>query len=80
MDPVALRKRYPCLIIMGGVDKRVLAKDKKAIEGEVMSKVPYLIKTGGYFPDVDHAVPADVTLENYRYFLELIRKLGRGDT
>jgi uroporphyrinogen-III decarboxylase len=81
MDPVALRRRYPHLIIMGGIDKRELARDKKAIEKEVMAKVPCLIKTGGYFPGVDHGVPADVPLENFQFFLKLTRKLcGRPNT
>lgn len=75
MDPVALRKQYPHLIMWGGIDKRVLARDKKAIEREVISKVPYLIKTGGYFPGVDHAVPADVPLENYGHFINILKKV-----
>jgi hypothetical protein len=75
VDPVKLRKDYPRLIIMGGVDKRELTKDKPAIEREVFSKVPYLIKTGGYFPGIDHGVPPDIPLDNFKYFLNFTRKL-----
>ena len=60
---------------MGGIDKRVLAKDKDAIEREVLSKVPWLCLQGGFFPQVDHLVPPDVSLENYVYYAQLIRNV-----
>jgi len=75
MDVVTLRKEYPRLILMGGIDKRALTKDKAAIEREVLSKVPYLIETGGYFPGVDHGVPPDISLENFKHYLSFTRKL-----
>ena len=76
---MALRKKY-CqgLLIIGGIDKRVLSKDKKAIEKEVMSKVPFLIEQGGYIPIVDHTVPPDVPFEDFLYYRELIRKIAEG--
>lgn len=77
MDIVKMRKRFgKNLIISGGIDKRVLSRGKKDIEEEVMSKVPYLLSTSGYFPGIDHLVPSDVPFENYLYYLELIRKLA----
>ncbi len=75
MDPVKLRDKYPRLILRGGIDKRELAKDKQAIEKEVLSKVPYLIEKGGYFPGVDHGVPPDVSLENFKHFLNFTRRI-----
>jgi len=45
-------------------------------EKEVMSKVPYLLSSGGYFPCIDHSVPSDISFDNYLYYLELIRKLA----
>jgi uroporphyrinogen decarboxylase len=73
-DPVAARKRYgKYLIIQGGIDKRALSKAKRDIEREILSKVPWLCLQGGYFPQVDHLVPPDVPLENYRYFSRLLR-------
>ena len=77
MDVVKLGKKYPRLIMMGGIDKKELAKDKKAIEEELSSKVSPLIERCGYFPGVDHAVPPDVSLNNYRYFIHLLKKLCR---
>ncbi len=76
-DVVAMRKKYgKDLIIGGGIDKRALIKGKEAIREEVMSKVPFLLEQGGYFPSVDHYVPPDVTFENYCYFVNLLREVA----
>ena len=77
MDPVALRKKYgKQILLIGGIDKRVLAQDKKAIEKEVMGKVPFLVSQGGYIPSLDHTVPPDVSFENYMYYLQLIKAVS----
>ena len=76
MDPVADRKKYAKdLVIWGGIDKRALARGKKEIEKEVMSKVPYLLEQGGYVPLVDHGVPPDVSFDNFRFYRRLIEEL-----
>ena len=73
-DPVATRRKYGrSLIIQGGIDKRALAQGKEAIEREILSKVPWLCTQGGYFPQIDHLVPPDVSLENYAYYAQMIR-------
>jgi len=77
MDAVSLRKKYGKQVILAGnIDKRALAKGKLAIREEVMSKVPYLLGTGGYFPSLDHDVPPDVTWENYCYFINTLREVA----
>lgn len=45
-----------CKYFWGGLDKRVLAKDKHAIE-EVFGKVPPMLEKGGFIPAIDQAVP-----------------------
>lgn len=76
MDPVKIRRKYgKNLALMGGIDKRELAKDKKAIEREVKNKILPMLETGGYIPTVDHTIPPDVPLENFLYYLELKRKI-----
>lgn len=73
-DPVALRKEYPDLLMVGGIDKRELAKDRAAVRAEVDRKVPFMLDHGGWIPSVDHSVPHDVPLDNYQYYLDLIRQ------
>lgn len=79
MDPVKLRKEYgKALAFIGGIDKRELAKDKKAIEEELKRKILPILETGGYIPAVDHTVPPEISLENFLYYLELKRKIAEG--
>ncbi len=75
MDVVKLGRKYPRLIMMGGIDKRKLAGDKEALREEVMYRVPPLVERKGYFPRVDHAVPPDVPLENFKYFISLLKEI-----
>jgi len=77
MDAVALRKEYGKELILGGnIDKRVFAKGKAAIREEVISKVPFLLETGGYFPCLDHIIPPDISLKNFRYYINLLWEIG----
>jgi len=57
------------------IEKELGIKTKKDIEKEVYSKVPLLLKGGGYIPAVDHSVPPDVSFENYSFFIDLIRSM-----
>jgi uroporphyrinogen decarboxylase len=76
-DAVALRKKYgKDMIPVGNIDKRVFPKGKEAIREEVMSKVPFLLDTGAYFPALDHSIPPTVSFENYRYFINLVREIA----
>ena len=79
MDPVALRKKYgKDVILAGGLDKRELMRDRASVEREVMSKVPYLVETGPYFPSPDHLVPIDMPFDNFCHYINLLRQI-RGD-
>ncbi|MGI5894597.1 MAG: uroporphyrinogen decarboxylase family protein [Candidatus Merdivicinus sp.] len=78
-DLLKLREEYPTFGMMGGIDKRELAKDFAAIDREVLSKVPAMLEKGGYIPHVDHAIPPDVPLENYLYYRRLLTKVVYGE-
>lgn len=74
-DPMDYRKKYGRdLRIIGGVDKRELAKGRKAIDREIERRVP-LMKDGGFIPMPDHLIPPDVPLDDYTYYLDCMRKL-----
>ena len=70
MDPLALRQKYgKALRLWGGVDKRELSKDKKAIDEHLRTLIP-LVEEGGFIPTVDHTVPPDISLENFIYYMQ----------
>jgi uroporphyrinogen-III decarboxylase len=77
MDVREARRKYgKQLVIQGGLDKRALAVNFEAIKEEVESKVPQLLREGGYIPSLDHNVPPDVPMKNFEYYLDLVRGMG----
>ena len=81
MDPIRLRRQYGRdLVLSGGIDKREIAKDKKAIRKELTAKLPQLLERGGYFPALDHTFPPDISYQNFQYYMELKEKLLRGES
>jgi len=54
-------------IFKGYFNKKALIDGKYAIDKEFERLRP-LAKQGGFIPHVDHLVPPDVSLENYRYY------------
>jgi uroporphyrinogen decarboxylase len=78
-DPVKLKREFgKDVLLWGGIDKRVLAEDKAAIKRELESKAPFLLEQGGWIPGIDHAVPPDVSYENYLYYRELLAQMVEG--
>lgn len=78
MDVVAVKREYgDRLVVHGGVDKRALAEGPDAIERE-LDRVWPAYEMGGYLPHVDHAVPTNVTWQNFVYYLKArARRLGK---
>lgn len=73
-DPVAYRQRFGReLRIIGGFDKRILARSREAIDRELDRLTP-VVEEGGYIPACDHKVPPDVPLDHYRHFLARCRE------
>jgi len=67
-DVVEIRKQYPNLLMRGGIDKRILATTKEAIDAEIDRIMPFMVKRGGYIPSVDHGTPSEVPFENYMHY------------
>lgn len=67
-DVVEIGKQFPELIISGGIDKRILAEGKDAIDRHLDYILPAMSMRGGYIPTCDHGVPAEVSFENYMHY------------
>lgn len=72
-DIERVRDRYPCLGIMGGIDKTALLS-KESIDRE-LAKAARMIAQGGYIPHVDYANPPNVTWENFKYYRERLNDI-----
>jgi uroporphyrinogen decarboxylase len=74
MDAVKLQQQYGRDILMwGNVDKRALTAGPAAIEAE-LDRLEPAVRAGGLIPLVDHAVPDDVSLAHYLYYLDQRKK------
>ena len=71
MNPLHLRQRFGKKIqLIGGIDKREVAKGPAAIRKVFREVVRPLLAEGGYLPAIDHSVSADISWDNYRLFVD----------
>jgi hypothetical protein len=75
-DIVEIGRKYPGLALFGGIDKRVLAQDKQAIDRMVDRILPAMRRRGGYIPHCDHSVPEEVSLGDYLHYRKRCVELG----
>ncbi len=77
MDPIAIKREFGDRLVLHGGINAVLWDDKEAIEAEMRRVIPVVKERGGYIFSSDHSVPSAVSLENFRYIVELAKELGR---
>jgi len=76
MDMVKTRQKYgKRLAIKGGIDKFSLLGTKDDIKKELEYKICADTLKGGTAFALDHRIPNGVPIENYRYYVELGRKM-----
>lgn len=74
MDVVKIRKQYGRdLAMMGGLDKKEIAKGGDAMRIEVDRVMP-LVEEGGYIPELDHGVPPDISFDVFCDYIGYIKK------
>jgi uroporphyrinogen decarboxylase len=78
MDLVELKEKYgDKMTFMGGIDVRLMAlDDPKPIEEEIKRKITVAKEGGGYIYHSDHSVPKNVSFQNYKRVIELVKKYG----
>lgn len=77
MDPIEIKKNYGDKLVLHGGINAVLWDDVEAIEAEMRRVIPVLKTSGGYIFSSDHSVPPTVSLENFRYIVNLAKELGK---
>ncbi|MBN1348830.1 hypothetical protein JXJ21_05425 [candidate division KSB1 bacterium] len=75
-DVVQIGRQYPELVMSGGIDKRILARGKEAIDAHLEYILPIMRERGGYIPTCDHGVPEEVSWENYLHYRKRCVELG----
>jgi len=78
MDLFELKKKYGDKItLMGGIDARAMALRGEALEKEVIEKITFAKKGGGYIYHSDHSVPDNVSFSSYSRLISLVKKYGK---
>jgi len=76
MDVRAIRAGYPGLQMLGGIDKKQLARGEEAIDDELERSVSGLVSKGGFIPMGDHQIPPDVSWKNYLYYRQRLAEIS----
>ncbi len=70
------RKRFGNAVLgVGGMDKTVLRRDRKAVDGE-LERMKRLAALGGFIPCPDHRLMPGTKFELVVYYCEEIKKIG----
>jgi uroporphyrinogen decarboxylase len=76
MEPMKIKKEFgQHLVLRGGFDVGNMV-DLDAFKKEADEKLPVMMESGGYVFSCDHSVPHDVSLENYKQIIKIVKKLG----
>jgi hypothetical protein len=78
MDVLRLGEEHPELLIVGGLDVRQLAREKRHADREARIKIPAAMERGGWIPCFDEAIPRSVPLRNYERYWQVARELMAG--
>lgn len=73
LDAVQIGQEFPTLQIIGGLNKHAFERSREAIDAELERVLPAMLRRGGYAVSLDHWVPPQIPLENFRYYVERVR-------
>ena len=74
MDTREVRKKFPNLAMMGGINKSNIRFGKEKID-EMLIPVKETLQSGGYIPFCDHFVPPEVDFENFKYYRSRLNEI-----
>jgi Uroporphyrinogen-III decarboxylase len=69
------REKYPDLCIMGGIDKKEIAKGRNATDMELDRISKLFDYGGGYIPFLDHTIHPDISFEDFKYFVKRLKEI-----
>lgn len=73
VDVARMREMFPDFKIIGAYDKMVMKHGEEAMRSEWERLLP-VMKQGGFIPSCDHQTPPEVSLENYKIYMRLMKE------
>lgn len=77
MDPIQIKNKYGKELVLHGGVNAVMWNDMEAMHKEIEKSLPIMKESGGYIFATDHSIPNNVSLDNFRTTIDLVKKLGR---
>ncbi len=74
-----LRRQYPGVMLIGGLDSTSLTQGEAAIRAEVMSKAPPLLASGRYLPMLDDNPREHVPYRAYMCYRQVLKEACEGN-
>jgi len=75
VDVARIRANHPNWIMIGGFDKTVMHRGRRAVRNEFDRLMPTLVQSR-FVPSVDHQTPPEVSLSEYRDYLAILREVA----
>lgn len=76
VDINELQRKHPKLLMIGGFDKTCFFRGRDAVKAEVERLMP-AIRNGRYLISMDHQTPPGASMEDYRYYISLLRDAAK---
>ena len=76
VDVNRIRRNYPEWLMIGGYDKTIMHLGEENMRAEFERLLPAM-RSGRYIPSVDHQTPPDVTLDNYKIYVSLLKEYAQ---
>ena len=67
MDVMEVRKKFPDLAILGGIDKLAIGYGRDHVE-KILDHISAVIKFGGYVPFGDHLISPEIGFEDFEFY------------
>ena len=77
MDPLAVKREYGDRLLLHGGFNALLWKDVDRMAEAGLEILPQLMAGGGYIFATDHSTPSEVSLDQFRRIVELVKEVGR---
>ena len=72
-DVALVRQKHPDFLMIGNFEKLLMTRGEEAVRGEFERLLP-VMKQGGFIPSPDHQTPPQVSLEQYRTYVRLLKE------
>ena len=76
VDPVAVKEEFGDRLMLHGGFNALDWDDIGKMEANVRENLPRLMKAGGYIFATDHTTPSNVSLEDFRHIVNVVKDVG----